>query len=405
MDKLIERINPKWISLIETDKPYFSTVDEEDRLHRLKEARKKGLTMYPLSVCFISQNSVSTLIRNFIQQYFQKPIFSNCAILENTTNESNESLQLLFSLMPFEYIVSGSKKPLFDFIIEHSLENYGGQRSENLFGFYYDVESRDEGYPVILYDHVTPFLINNQVVEILPKSETMKTCVSQIIERRKHKTRLRALFISGNYSEISSSVIDSLIAKLHLKDEAEALIDKFGNNYIITKTQNREIFDNQLLIPLVYDDGNTSMTLNNVIIQFRFLDDYSQQKDFLKTVISRAVELIKRDVSDCVTAFNEDENKRDIFTNINRETDQKFTALKKERPNREYNHFKISPRYDTLFKHICSTNDIDYGSHVLITPKGVRLSDTELKKQLDDFEKQFCKVIDSFFADDIKKIT
>lgn len=411
MDKLIERINPALISLLGPDKEsksptpsYLSTIDEEGRLEKLIDARKKGLTIYPLSIHFISKNSVSTLIRNFIQQYFQKPIFSNCAILENTTNESNESIQLLFSLMPFEYIVSGSKKPLFDFIIEQSLENYGGQRSEHMFGFYYDVESRDKGYPVILYDHVTPFLVNNQTVEILPKSETMKTCTSQIMERRKNKTRLRVLFISGNYNDISPTIIDSLISKLHLSDEPDTLIDKFDNSHIITKTQSREIFDNQLLIPLVHDDGNISTTLNNVIFQFRFSDNYEQQQEFLKTVISRAVELIKRDISNCIISFNEDKNKREIFTNINSETDLKFTALKKEKPVREYNYFKISDRYDILFKHICSTNEIDYGSHVLIAPKGIRLSDNELKNQLDEFEKQFCKIIDSFFAKDIKKI-
>lgn len=399
----IGRVNSFLKDLINDKKKIVSCLDDAHKRELLKKAIKKGLCIYPLEVAFKSENnSVSILIRKFILENLFKPIFNNNIILENTFNVGHESVKLNLSSLPFELVISQTNEDLFSFIAERSRDNFDEINYKTIFGFYYEIESDTEkGFYALLHDHYTPFIIENDNVILIEKTETAKYCISQVVEKNATVFSLRSIFISGHPDDITPGVIKSLKKELDLQETEDQIQELFTNNNILVRNQNRELFDTRFLMPLILKDENDDLiSINNISFPFFFKQNTDKQKKFLFDIISNVVKFLKIEIDKCVFAFNENELS-DIYSEAEKDLKTSCNMAKWGSLSKKYRYYKINPKYNHIFDHICTCNDLDFGSKLLCIAEGIKLDDIKAKQKLDDFQKDFENSIEMFFKNNL----
>lgn len=390
MDNLIEEIN------LHKSKKYLSTLDNDIKL--LIENENKYNLIYNNCLSFLIKNNyTSILLQNFIQYNIKLPIFQNSVILENNSNDGNESFKILLSRIPFEIIVA-EDDDFINYLLEQSLDIYNELVVNKICGFYLNVNINKIDVALTLYDYITPFIIDQDQIKILKKNDILKYWIFYINEKSSRSITFQMIFLTGNVNTVNNKIIQSLLETFDLKNETfESLKEKFDNNNILIKNQSREKNFTSYLTTLNYQE-NTLVKLN---FNLYFTIDLDKQFKYHYGIISENLKNLRSLIKETIIEINE---KRESYKYkiYNEEIYMQSIKIYKTY-NPDFIYYKIFNKYNFLIYFICRCNNIPFGSDLLIINKNTILNESLCIQQIDVFENHILDTIKLFF-NDIKPI-
>lgn len=389
MDKFLEEINKH------EDKEYIASIDDDTDL-LLEIENRYNLTYINCLSFLIKNNYTPILLQNFLQHNYKIPIFQNSVILENNSNDSNESFKLVLSRLPFELIIAEVDN-YSDYLIEQSSDIYEEMIINKVCGFYLDVLINKNDMALTLYDYITPFIIENDKIKIIKKNDILKYWIFYKTEISSRNTIFKMIFISGNTSTVTNSIINSLIETLNLRNETfDSLKEKFENNNILINNQNREKFFTSYLTTLNFNE-NSIVKLN---YNLYFTLDIKKQHEYHVNIILENLKMLEALVSETIVEINE-RRESYKFRIYNDEIYMKTIKIFK-RYNPDVIYFRIEKKYNFLFYFICRCNNIPFGSDLLMLKKNTILQESLCIQHLQTFEKKVISIINNFFKFNFK---
>jgi hypothetical protein len=385
MDNLIEEIN------LHKDKKYLATIDEDIEI--LLDVENKYNLIYNNSLSFlIKHNYTAILLQNFIQYNLKLPIFQNSVILENNSNDSNESFKILLSRLPFELIVAEDDN-FINYLLEQSLDVYDELVINKICGFYLNVTINKIDVALTFYDHIIPFIIEQDQVKILKKNDILKYWIFYFTEKSSRQTSFKMIFLTGNENSINNNIINSLIDVLDLDENFESLKEKFDNNNILIKNQNREKNFTSYITTLNYED----YSLVKLKFDLYFTINLDKQFHYHYHIIAEMLKLLKGIIKETIIEINEKKDSYKYKICNDEIYMQSIKIFKNYRPDLTY--FKIFKKYNFLISFICKCNNIPFGSNLLILNKNTILNESVCLDQINKFETNILDIITLFFKD------
>lgn len=390
MDNLIEEIN------LHKLKKYLSTLDNDIK-HLIENENKYNLIYNNCLSFLIKNNYTSILLQNFIQYNLKLPIFQNSVILENNSNDGNESFKILLSRIPFEIIIA-EDDDFINYLLEQSLDIYNELVVNKICGFYLNVNINKIDVALTFYDYITPFIIEQDQVKILKKNNILKYWIFYISEKSSRSINFRMIFLTGNVNTVNNKIIQSILETFDLKDETfDSLKEKFDNNNILIKNQSREKNFTSYLTTLNYQE-NTIVKLN---YNLYFTIDLEKQFKYHYGIISENLKTLRSLIKETIIEINEKRNSYKYKIYNDEIYMQSIKIYKTYNPNLIY--YKIFSKYNFLIYFICRCNNLPFGSDLLIIDKNTLLNESLCIEQIDAFENHILDIIKLFF-DDIKPI-
>lgn len=383
MDSLIEEINQH------KSKKYLATINDDINL--LLEDENKYNLIYNNTLSFlIKKNYTSILLQNFIQYNYKLPIFQNSVILENNSNDGNESFKTLLSRLPFELIVAEDDN-FIEYLLEQSLDIYDELIINKICGFYLDVTINKLDVALTYYDYITPFIIEQDKVKILKKNDILKYWIFYFIEKSSRATKFKMIFLTGNVNTINNKIIQSLIETFELNESFDNLKEQFDNNNILIKNQSREKNFTSYLTTLNHEEH----TLVKLKYDLYFTIDLEKQYKYHYGIIAENLKTLKSLIKETILEINERKNSYKYQLYNEEIYMQSIKIYKNYDPDKIY--FKIFKKYNFLIYFICKCNNIPFGSDLLIINKNTIIQETLCMEQINIFETHILETITLFF--------
>lgn len=393
MDKLFKK-EPLFYSVYKKEGSITSLIEHEKFL----KTKELNLLIYYKLRIYLKSTDIHTsiLFQNFIQSTYAKPSFENNIILFNDSSTIDENIKFIFSKLPFQYIVSEN---LFNHISEKNIHENEEFNNRIDFGFYIHINKQVDSKELFtLYDYITPFLIVENKIKIIPKKNILKYVAFLIAENE--YINFSGLFLSNsNFVLTNEELVNDIINKFELVQTKEEVITNFSNNNILIKKSRKTFF--QILNTYNFPENNISFIELGIDLFFTNLHNELQ---FYKDLINNCVNLLQIIITNIIGEFNNNVNSN-YFKKINDEVYNECIKIKKKIDSTK-NYYFIPSKYKIIWKYICDKNNIIFSNERVIIDVNKTLEYDVCLKSMNDFASLLYKSIDEnlSYIKDIYKI-
>lgn len=393
MDKLFKK-EPLFYSVYKKEGS-ITSLKEHEKFLKTKELNL--LIYYKLRIYLKSTDiHTSILFQNFIQSTYAKPSFENNIILFNDSSTIDENIKFIFSKLPFQYIVSEN---LFNHISEKNIHENEEFNNRIEFGFHIYINKQVDSKELFtLYDYITPFLIVENKIKIIPKKNILKYVAFLIAENE--YINFSGLFLSSsNFVLTNEELVNDIINKFELTQTKEEVITNFSNNNILIKKSRKTFF--QILNTYNFPENKISFIELGIDLFFTNLDNELQ---FYKDLINNCVNLLQIIITNIIGEFNNNVNSI-FFKKINDEVYNECIKIKKKIDSTK-NYYFIPSKYKIIWKYICDKNNIIFSNERVIIDVNKTLEYDVCLKSMNEFASLLYKSIDENLSNikDIYKI-